>query len=186
MIKFFSNNKIIFYFINCSLIFLYLYPGSLLGQVIYGSKKIQPQITPDFIISSNHFFAFATLSMITFLTFSKNKYFKFNILYLIFMSIVLELAHIFIPERSFQYIDLFGNLIGVVVSNNITELFNFLAKVFNINVMSTYYVDYFPSIVMFGDILLINGCSFVLIVLLGLIPALKAAKTNPIEILNRK
>jgi ABC-type antimicrobial peptide transport system permease subunit len=39
---------------------------------------------------------------------------------------------------------------------------------------------------MFGDILLINGCSFVLIVLLGLIPALKAAKTNPIEILNRK
>ena len=78
-----------------------------------------------------------------------------------------------------------GNLIGVVVSNNITELFNFLAKVFNINVMSTYYVDYFPSIVMFGDILLINGCSFVLIVLLGLIPALKAAKTNPIEILNR-
>ncbi len=81
---------------------------------------------------------------------------------------------------------LFGNLIGVVVSNNITELFNFLAKVFNINVMSTYYVDYFPSIVMFGDILLINGCSFVLIVLLGLIPALKAAKTNPIEILNRK
>ena len=80
----------------------------------------------------------------------------------------------------------FGNLIGVLVSNNITELFNFLAKVFNINVMSTYYIDYFPSIVMFSDILLINGCSFFLIILLGLIPALKAAKTNPIEILNRK
>ena len=69
MIKFFSNNKIIFYFINCSLIFLYLYPGSLLGQVIYGSKKIQPQITPDFIISSNHFYVFVLVSLIGFLTF---------------------------------------------------------------------------------------------------------------------
>ena len=52
MIKFFSNYKIVFYSINFSLIFLYLFPGSLIGQVLYGSKKIQPQITPDFIISS--------------------------------------------------------------------------------------------------------------------------------------
>ena len=81
---------------------------------------------------------------------------------------------------------LFGNLIGVVVSNNITELFNLLAKAFNINVMNTYYIDYFPSIVKLNDILLINGCSIFLIVLLGLIPSLKAAKTNPIHILNKK
>ena len=100
-------------FSNFILILLYLYPCSILGYFLNKDCKAQPQITDDFIISSNHFFAFATLSIITFLTFSKTKYFKFNILYLIFMSIVLELAHIFIPERSFQYIDLFGNLIGV-------------------------------------------------------------------------
>jgi len=113
IINFFSKYKFIFYFSNFILILLYLYPCSILGYFLNKDCKAQPQITDDFIISSNHFFAFATLSMITFLTFSKNKYFKFNILYLIFMSIVLELAHIFIPERSFQYIDLFGNLIGV-------------------------------------------------------------------------
>ncbi len=58
MTKFFSNYKIVFYLINFCLIFLYLFPGSLIGQVLYGSKKIQPQITPDFIISSNHFYVF--------------------------------------------------------------------------------------------------------------------------------
>ena len=64
MIKFFSNFKIIFYSINFSLIFLYLFPGSLIGYVVYGSKKIQPQITPDFIISSNHFYVFVLISML--------------------------------------------------------------------------------------------------------------------------
>ena len=56
--KFFINHKIIFYCINFSLIFLYLFPGSLLGWVMYDDKNIQPQITPDFIISSNHFYVF--------------------------------------------------------------------------------------------------------------------------------
>ena len=71
MFKFFSNYKIIFYSVNFSLIFLYLYPGSLLGQVIYGNKKIQPQITPDFIISSNHFYLFVLVSIIGFFSFQK-------------------------------------------------------------------------------------------------------------------
>ena len=39
MIKFFSNNRIIFYIVNFSIIFLYLYPGSLLGLIIYGTEK---------------------------------------------------------------------------------------------------------------------------------------------------
>ena len=73
MIKFFSNFKIIFYSINFSLIFLYLFPGSLIGYVVYGSKKIQPQITPDFIISSNHFYVFVLISIIGFFTFTKKN-----------------------------------------------------------------------------------------------------------------
>ena len=115
MINFFSNYKLIFYFSNFVLTFLYVYPCSILGYFLNKDCKAQPQITDDFVISANHFFAFATLSIITFLTFSKYKYFKSTILYLILMSIVLELTHIFIPERSFQYIDLFGNLFGVSI-----------------------------------------------------------------------
>ena len=115
MIKFFSNYKIVFYSINFSLIFLYVFPGSLIGQVLYGSKKIQPQITPDFIISSNHFYVFVLVSIIGFFTFKKLDQIKFLIIYLISLSVILEFLHLIIPERTFQWSDLFGNLIGVVV-----------------------------------------------------------------------
>ena len=124
MIKFFSNNKIIFYFINCSLIFLYLYPGSLLGQVIYGSKKIQPQITPDFIISSNHFYVFVLVSLIGFLTFLNIRLVKILTVYLISLSIILECLHLIIPGRTFQWSDLFGNLVGVIVVILLKNLIN--------------------------------------------------------------
>ena len=97
------------------MIFLYLYPGSLIGQVLYGSKKIQPQITSDFIISSSHFYVFLLISTIGFLTFNQIKQIKILIIYLILLSIILEIFHFFIPERSFQWSDLFGNLLGVIV-----------------------------------------------------------------------
>tara|TARA_B100001057_G_scaffold450515_1_gene492670 strand:- start:319 stop:714 length:396 start_codon:yes stop_codon:yes gene_type:complete len=124
MIKFFSKYKIIFYSINLSLIFLYLFPGSLIGQVIYGNKKIQPQITPDFIISSNHFYIFLLISVIGFLTFIKLNQIKPLIIYLILLSIILEFLHLFVPERSFQWSDLFGNLMGVIVVILIKNLIN--------------------------------------------------------------
>ena len=124
MIKFFSNFKIIFYSINFSLIFLYLFPGSLIGYVVYGSKKIQPQITPDFIISSNHFYVFVLISIIGFFTFIKQNQIKFLKIYLFSLSIVLELLHFLIPERTFQWSDLFGNLVGVIVVIFIKSLIN--------------------------------------------------------------
>ena len=124
MINFFSKYKLIFYFINFSLIFLYLFPGSLLGYLIYGNKKIQPQITPDFLISSNHFYVFILLSTIGFLTFKKKKLISYLIFYLITLSITLEILHILIPERSFEWSDLFGNFLGVIVVIFIRNLIN--------------------------------------------------------------
>ena len=124
MIKFFLNNKIVFHFINFSLIFLYLFPGSLIGQALYGNKKIQPQITPDFVVSSNHFYTFFLISVIGFFTFKKINQKKSLIKYLIFLSIALELLHLLIPQRTFQWSDLFGNLIGVLVVILIQNLIN--------------------------------------------------------------
>ena len=115
MLKFFSTYKVIFYLINILLIILYLYPGSLLGWIIYGNKSIQPQITPDFVISSNHFYVFVLISIVGFLTFSNSKTNIFLIIYLILLSITLEIFHLAVPERSFQWSDLFGNLLGVIV-----------------------------------------------------------------------
>ena len=124
MIKLFSNHKIIFYSINFSLIFLYLFPGSLIGQIFYDSKKIQPQITPDFIISSNHFYVFTLVSIVGFLTFIKINQKKILMIYLISLSIVLELLHLLISHRTFQWADLFGNLTGVIVVILISNLIN--------------------------------------------------------------
>ena len=124
MIKFFSNYKLIFYFINLIFIVLYLFPGSLLGLVIYNNKEIQPQITPDFIISSNHFYVFVLISIIGFFTFIKQDQIKFLKIYLFSLSIVLELLHFLIPERTFQWSDLFGNLVGVIVVIFIKSLIN--------------------------------------------------------------
>ena len=62
MINFFSKYKIFFYLINLTLVILYLFPGSILGCVFFDNCKVQPQITPDFIISSNHFYAFVFMT----------------------------------------------------------------------------------------------------------------------------
>ena len=125
MSKFFSTYKIIFYFVNILLIILYLYPGSLLGWIIYENKSIQPQITPNFIISSNHFYVFILISIIGHLTFATSKKNIFLIIYLIFLSIILEIFHLFIPDRSFQWSDLFGNLLGVII---VILFNNFISK----------------------------------------------------------
>ena len=117
--------KVIFYTINILLIILYLYPGSLLGWIIYDNKSIQPQITPDFVISSNHFYVFVLISIIGFLTFANSKKNILLISYLIFLSVTLEIFHIVIPERSFQWSDLIGNLLGVIV---VILLNNFIYK----------------------------------------------------------
>ena len=124
MIKFFSNYRTIFYFLNISLITLYLFPGSLIGLFIYGSKKIQPQITPDFIVSSNHFYVFILISILGFLTFKNQNQIKNLVIYLVLLSLILEIFHLVIPERSFQLSDLFGNFLGVVVVIFVRKLIN--------------------------------------------------------------
>ena len=115
MINFFSKYKFIFFLSNFILIFLYLFPGSLLGCYLYDDCKSQPQITPDFIVSTNHLYGFVVLSIIGYLTFKKSTQFIFLSFYLIFLSIILEILHHFIPERSFELPDLFGNLVGVII-----------------------------------------------------------------------
>ena len=115
MINFFSKYKYIFYISNAVLIFLYVYPGSLIGCYLYSDCQLQPQITRDFLISSNHLYAFFLLSVIGYFTFLNSSRLNFLIIYLILLSVILELFHLVIPMRSFEFSDLFGNLFGVVI-----------------------------------------------------------------------
>ena len=104
-----------FHTINLTLIIFYLYPGSLLGFFLYNDSSIQPQITRDFLISSNHFYAFVILSISGFIAYNKTTRINVLITYLFLLSIILEFIHIIIPNRNFELSDLFGNFLGVVL-----------------------------------------------------------------------
>ena len=118
--------KINFHILNILLILFYLFPGSILGCIFYNDCSIQPKLTRDFLVSSNHLYAFILLSMLGFLSYSKNI--KKIFLYLLSISIILELLHFIVPNRSFQFSDLFGNMAGVLISILILILFNFWRK----------------------------------------------------------
>ena len=118
--------KIIFHISNIGLILLYLYPGSIIGWVIYGNFQKQAQITSDFsVISSNHIFAFIILSLLGVVSFT-NKKITILFIYLFFISIFLEFCHAVIPKRSFEYSDLFGNFLGVLLIFILFNLYQFL------------------------------------------------------------
>ena len=124
MINFFSKYKFIFYLSNIILLVLYLFPGSLLGCYLYNDCQLQPQLTNDFLVSTNHLYAFSLLSIIGFFTYKNSKKLNFLNIYLVVFSIILVVFHIFIPVRSFEFPDLFGNLLGV----SIILMINFFYK----------------------------------------------------------
>ena len=108
--------KVIFHISNIIVIFLYLFPGSILGWLFYKKLSRQLQLTDDFInISSNHFYTFFVLSIMGILSYLKHKKLNLLIKYLLLLSAILELSHLLIPQRSFELADLFGNILGVVV-----------------------------------------------------------------------
>jgi len=115
MINFFSKYKFIFYLSNIIFLVLYLFPGSLLGCYLYNDCQLQPQLTKDFLVSTNHLYAFSLLSIIGFFTYNDLKKLNFLNIYLVLLSIILEILHIFIPARGFEFPDLFGNLLGVLI-----------------------------------------------------------------------
>ena len=79
----------------------------------------------------------------------------------------------------------FGNILGFFIASNITEFLNFLSQIFNISMLDVYYLDYFPSIINFQQIVWINIITFFLLLIFSFIPSNKAANTNPVNIVNK-
>ena len=102
-----------FHSANIILIIFYLYPGSIFGHFLYEDGSIQPQLTRDFIVSSNHLYVFIILSFLGVVAYQKTPNINFVIIYLFLSSILLELFHTIIPVREFEWADLFGNILGV-------------------------------------------------------------------------
>ena len=109
--------KYLYYFSLIALLILYLFPGSLIGYLLYGDLGKQPDLIPNPIGTSiNHAFAFFYLSILGLISYMRDKSFNQTTTFLISLSIILELSHYFIPNRSFEFLDLFANLFGALIA----------------------------------------------------------------------
>ena len=119
----FSSIKYLFYFSFIILIVIYLFPGSLIGYILYGNLGRQPDfISNPFGTSINHLIFFFYLSILGFMFRSNQKNFINSFSFLLIISIILELLHYFIPNRAFEYNDLYANILGVLLAYLILKL----------------------------------------------------------------
>jgi len=116
--------KYIFHISLLFLIIISLYPGSLIGKMLYGNFGKQPDLIQNpFGTAINHFIFYFYISLLGLFTYLRSKNFKKLIYYLFFLSIALELFHLIIPNRSFQLSDLIGNILGVMVAYFLVKIY---------------------------------------------------------------
>ena len=126
MDKAISYLKVLFHILILLLIILSLYPGSILGFLLYGDFRLQPQVTKDFLyISSQHLYVYLLVSALGFFSYLRDEKFNLIVIYLFFLSIILEVVHLVISERSFQISDLAGNILGVLIAYIVVLIYKF-------------------------------------------------------------
>jgi VanZ family protein len=111
------------------LIIFYLFPGSLIGYILYGDLGAQPNFIKNPIGTSiNHFFSFFFLTFLGSIYSLNKKKFINSIFFLFTLSIFLELLHFFIPNRAFELNDVIANITGVII---VSFLFSLKKKFIN-------------------------------------------------------
>ena len=126
MIKFLKS---IFHISILSLIIISLYPGSLLGYLFYGDLGKQPDLIENpYGTTINHFMYYLYVSLLGFFLYLRTESFKKLVYVLFFFSIILEILHLIVPNRSFQLSDLLGNILGVIVAYSAVKIYLFLNK----------------------------------------------------------
>ena len=126
MVKFLKS---IFHISVLFLIIISLYPGSLLGYFFYGDWGQQPNLIKNpFGTTINHFIYYFYVSLLGFFLYLRSENFTKLVYGLFFLSVILELFHFMIPNRSFQLGDLIGNILGVVVAYSVLKIYLFFDK----------------------------------------------------------
>ena len=112
------------------LIVISLWPGSLLGYLFYGDWGQQPDLIQNpFGTTINHFLYYLYVSLLGFYVYLKTENFKKLVYGLFFLSMILELLHYIIPNRSFQLGDLIGNILGVIVAYSAVKIYLYFKKI---------------------------------------------------------
>ena len=112
----FKLTEYVYYFSLLFLFILYLFPGSLIGYFLYGNLGQQPNFIVNPIGTSiNHFifFSYITILVLVVRIRVKNIFTSYKVV--LFLSGILEILHLIIPNRAFEFYDLIANFTGVVI-----------------------------------------------------------------------
>ena len=125
-------NRLLKYIFHISVLFLMiisLWPGSLIGFLMYRDWGQQPNLIENpFGTTINHFIYYLYISLLGFFLYLKNENFKKLVYGLFFLAIILEVLQVIIPNRSFQIYDLLGNILGVMVAYFVIKIYLLFKK----------------------------------------------------------
>ena len=125
-------NRLLKYIFHISVLFLMiisLWPGSLIGFLMYRDWEQQPNLIENpFGTTINHFIYYLYISLLGFFLYLKNENFKKLVYGLFFLAIILEVLQVIIPNRSFQIYDLLGNILGVMVAYFVIKIYLLFKK----------------------------------------------------------
>ena len=106
------------------------FPGSLIGYFFYGNLSQQPNLVATPIGTSiNHLFVFTLITILALITRLRVKTFFNSFKFILFISCILEISHLIIPNRAFEFYDLIANILGVVIVISIKNFIKW-AKLF--------------------------------------------------------
>ena len=129
MDKVVSFLKYIFHISLLLLIVISLFPGSLLGFFLYDDLSRQPNLIANpFGTAINHFISYFYVSMLGLCLYLRSNKFKKLVYSLFFLSIILEVLQIIVPNRAFEIYDVSANFAGVLVAYFLVKIYKFWKK----------------------------------------------------------
>ena len=112
----FKLTEYVYYFSLLVLLILYLFPGSLIGYFLYGNLGQQLNLVASPIGTSiNHLFYFSYITILAIIVSSRVKNIFTSFRFILFISGILEILHLIVPNRAFELYDLIANITGVVI-----------------------------------------------------------------------
>ena len=121
--------KFIFHISVLILIIISLLPGSLLGFFLYDDFGRQPNLFENsFGNAINHFIFYFYVSTLGLCLYLRKHNFQKLVFGLFFLSIILEVLQIIIPNRTFEIYDVSANFVGVLVACFVVTIYKFIRK----------------------------------------------------------